>query len=191
MVGAMLSYPARYKFELLNAIQSLDLDKVNQVIEIFDEARTAGQRIFVCGRGADFAASQSLSEMVSNAPATGSSRFRILALSDQVSPRGGNYHPESHSDRVFVEQLKNVAEPDDVVLGISVSGNAPSVLHAIEYASWIGCKTIAVTGPEAGAVSLLADITIDVPVSHLASVEDAHLIICHMIGYYFVERTND
>ena len=182
----MMSYPARYKVELVNAIQSLDLDKVNRVIEIFNEARAHGRRIFVCGGGSDFIASQSLCEMVSSAGFNRSSRFRILALSDQL-PRVTSARQEFPPERVFVEQLRNFAEPEDVVLGISISGNAPNVVHAIEYASWIGCRTIAITGPEVGTLSSLAEVTIDVTASHIASIEDVHIIVCHMIGYYFVE----
>jgi len=183
----MMNYPAQYRAELLNALQSLDLDKVNQVIDIFNTARAHGRRIFVCGDGGpDFLASQSLCEMVNSAGFNRSSRFRILALSDQP-PRVTGHKQELPLDRVFVEQLRNFAEPDDVVLGISISGNTPNVVHAIEYASWIGCRTIAITGPEVGVLSSVAEVTIDVPVSHVASIEDVHIIICHMIGYYFLE----
>lgn len=187
----MMNYPARYKTELLTAIQSIDLDKVEQVIDVFRAARTHGRRIFVCGEGgADCVASQTLCEMVNSAGFNRSSRFRILALSDQL-PRAGGYKHELSANRVFVEQLKNFAEPDDVVMGISSSGTAASVLRAIEYASWIGCRTIAVTGPEPGELANIADVTIDVRVSHMGSVEDTHIVICHMIGYYFVEHEND
>lgn len=182
-----MNYPARYKSELLNAIQSIDLDKVNQVIEIFREARAHGRRIFVCGDGGtDFIAAQSLTEMVNSAGFNRSSRFRIMALTDQL-PRVPGHKQEFAPDRVFVEQLKNFAEPDDVVMGISASGSIPSVLRAIEYASWIGCRTVAVTGCDAGELSSLADVMIDVRVAHHGSIEDAHIVICHMIGYYFVE----
>jgi D-sedoheptulose 7-phosphate isomerase len=76
-------------------------------------------------------------------------------------------------------------------MGISTSGNAANVVSAIEYASWIGCRTIGVTGCDGGKVAALADLSIQVPVYHVGSIEDSHVIICHMIGYYFAdfERT--
>jgi len=86
-----------------------------------------------------------------------------------------------------VEQLKNFAEPKDVVMGICTSGNVPSVVNTIEYASWIGCRTIGITGCEGGDVTRLAEVAIQVPVTHAGSIEDVHMIICHMIGYYFVD----
>ena len=57
---------------------------------------------------------------------------------------------------VFAEQLKNFAEPDDLVLAISGSGNSPNVLRAIEYANSIGCRTIALTGRDGGKLGPMA-----------------------------------
>ena len=179
-----MSYPERYKTQLLNAIESIDLNLVEDVIQTLKEARTSGHKIFVCGDGGtDFIASRFLCDMVQQASFNRASRFRILALNDQM-PRGTQAEA---SNRVFVEQLKNFAEPGDVVIGISVTGDSPNVVNAIDYACWIGCRTIAVTGKDGGKLAPLADLSIQVPVSHAASIEDAHMIICHMIGYYFVD----
>ena len=179
-----MSYSARYKNELLNAIESIDLGKVEDVIQILKDARAEGHKIFVCGEGRpDFLASQFLCELVEQASFNRSERFRILALTDR--PRWSGIPQDA--DRLFVEQLKNFAEPGDVVIGISVSGNSANVVNAIDYACWIGCRTVAVTGSDSGALGPLADITIQVAVSHVGSIENAHMIICHMIGYYFVD----
>jgi D-sedoheptulose 7-phosphate isomerase len=51
----------------------------------------------------------------------------------------------------------------------------------------IGCRTIAVTGSDGGKLAEIAELNIQVPVTHQGSIEDAHVIICHMIGYYFVD----
>jgi D-sedoheptulose 7-phosphate isomerase len=182
-----MDYPEMYKAQLLYAIHSIDLDKVSQVIEVFKSARAHGRRIFVCGSdGTDSMASQSLCEMVRGVSYNQSSRFRILALNDEL-PKVSHKPGDLAKDRVFVEQLKNFAEPEDVVMGICSSGNSQNVVNAIEYAYWIGCRTIAVTGRDGGKLSRLAELNIHVPVSHLGSIGDAHVVICHIIGYYFVD----
>jgi len=182
-----MDYPGKYKTQILNAIQSIDLSKVNQVIQIFKVARAHGRRIFVCGSGGtDAMAAQFLCDMVNSASFNRSTRFRILALSDQL-PRTSRAGQDFAKDRVFVEQLKNFAEPEDVVMGICTSGDSPTVVNAIEYASWIGCRTIGITGCDGGDVARLSELAIQVPVTHLGSIEDSHMIICHMIGYYFVD----
>src|ERR1043166_9340267 len=84
-----MEYPGQYRAQIINAIQSIDLNKVWQVIQIFKTARSHGRRIFVCGNGGtDAVASQFLCDMVKSASFNRSSRFRILALSDQA-PRIG------------------------------------------------------------------------------------------------------
>ena len=184
--GAM-DYAGQYKVQILEAIQSIDLAKVRQAIQIFRAARTHGRRIFVCGAGGtDSMAPQFLCDLVKEASFNRSSRFRILALSDQ-SPKISSHADDIAKERVFVEQLKNFAEPEDVVMGICTSGSSPDVVNALEYASWIGCRTIAVTGSDGGKLAEIAELNIQVPVTHQGSIEDAHVIICHMIGYYFVD----
>jgi D-sedoheptulose 7-phosphate isomerase len=182
-----MEYPGRYKARVLNAIQNIDLTRVGQVIETFKTARTHSRRIFVCGNGgSDSMAAQFLCDLVKEANYTHSSPFRILALTDQT-PKLSRLQDELTRDRVFVEQLKNFAEPEDVVMGICTSGNSPKVVNAIEYAAWIGCHTIGVTGADGGRVADLAELNVQVPGSHVGTVEDAHVIICHMIGYYFAD----
>ncbi|HEY1343126.1 MAG TPA: SIS domain-containing protein [Bryobacteraceae bacterium] len=185
-----MDYPAQYRTQILNAIQSIDLGKVEQAIQMFNEARVHGRRIFLCGNGeVDSMAAQILRDMVKRANFNRSSRFRILSLSDEV-PKSARGHEPTADGRVFVEQLKNFAEPEDVMMGICASGNSPDIVNAIDYASWIGCRTIGVTGCDGGRVAELAELNIRVAATHIGSIEDAQVVICHMIGYYFTEAEN-
>ena len=182
-----MDYPEQYKAQILNAIQSIDLVKVSQVIQVFKGARAHGRRIFVCGNGGiDSVVAQLLCDMVKGTSSSRAPRFRIAALSDQL-PKVSREPDKLATESVFVEQLKSFAEPEDVVMGICPTGNAPNVVNAIEYASWIGCRTIGVTGYDGGKLGRLAGLNVQVPVTHAGSVEDAHVIICHMIGHYFVD----
>jgi D-sedoheptulose 7-phosphate isomerase len=182
-----MKYTAHYKARLLDAIQSIDLDKVDEVIQIFKDARSHSGRIFVCGDGEiDLIASEFLCDLVKEANLNQTARFRILPLSSRARWAAG-HRGEMAAGRLFVEQLKNFAQPGDVFMGISATGGSLNVVRAIEYAKWIGCRTIAVTGDGPSKLSSLADIHLQVAVPHTGSVEDAELIICHMIGYYFLD----
>ena len=184
-------YAGRYRSQILDAIQGIDLGKVGEAIEVFKSARAHGRRIFVCGDGsADSWASHLLCDLVNGASFNRTSRFRILALSDQMTAIDRN-PDEAAQARIFVEQLRNFAEPEDVVMGVCPSGNSANVVNAIEYASWIGCRTIGVTGCDGGKIAELAELNIQVPGTHIGSIEDAHVIICHMIAYYFVDTEKD
>jgi D-sedoheptulose 7-phosphate isomerase len=160
---------------------------VTQAIEWFRQAREAGKTIFVCGNGGSAStASHFACDMVKGASYNRSSRFRIMALTDSL-PTMTAYSNDVSYECVFCEQLKNFAQPGDLVLGISGSGNSPNVLRAVEYANSIGCNTIGLTGRDGGRLGELANLNIQVAVPHMGRIEDAHMIVCHMIGYYFME----
>src|SRR3954468_22278240 len=144
------SFPELYKADVLKAIETIELEKVSQAIEMLRQARDEDRRIFVCGNGGSAStASHFACDMVKGASYNRPTRFRIMALTDQL-PTLTAYANDVSYDAVFVEQLKNFAEPGDVFMGISGSGNSPNVLRAIEYANWIGCRTIALTGRDGG-----------------------------------------
>ena len=183
-----MNFPESYKTDLLKAIEAIDLAKVNQAIEWFKEARAAGKHIFVCGNGGSAStASHFACDMVKGASFNRESRFRIMALTDQM-PTLTAYANDVSYDAVFVEQLKNFAQPSDLFMGISGSGNSPNVLRAMEYASQAGCRTMALTGRDGGQLGPMAQLNIQVGVPHMGRIEDAHMIVCHMIGYYFMEQ---
>ena len=141
-----MSFPETYKSNLLQAIDTIDLEKVNQAIAILAQARDEGRRIFVCGNGGSASTSSHfVCDMVKGASFNRAKRFRIMALTDSL-PTITAYSNDVSYECVFVEQLKNFAEPGDVLLAISGSGNSPNVLRAVEYANSIQCRTIALSG---------------------------------------------
>src|SRR5882672_12606516 len=182
------NFPSEYKAGLLEAIETIDLAKVSEAIELLKSARDQNRHIFVCGNGGSAStASHFACDIVKGASFNRPSRFRIMALTDQL-PTLTAYANDVSYEAVFVEQLKNFAERGDLFMGISGSGNSPNVLRAIEYASSIGCRTIALTGRDGGQLGPLAELNIQVPAPHMGRIEDAHMIVCHMIGYYFMEE---
>jgi D-sedoheptulose 7-phosphate isomerase len=110
-----------------------------------------------------------------------------MALTDQL-PTLTAYANDIGYDVVFSEQLKNFAQPGDLVMAISGSGNSPNVIAALECANSIGCTTVALTGRDGGRLGPLAKINIRVPVHHMGRIEDVHMMVCHMICYYFIDH---
>ena len=182
-----MNFPERYKAALEEAIQKIDTGRVLQAIDWFDEALAQRKHIFVCGNGGSAStASHFACDMVKGASFNRESRFRIMALTDSL-PTLTAYSNDVSYECVFAEQLKNFAQPGDIVMCISGSGNSPNVVRAMEYANSIGCKTIALTGRDGGKLGPLAQLNLQVPVPHMGRIEDAHMIICHMIAYRFME----
>ncbi len=182
-----MTFPQAYRDELLKAIASIDLEKVNQAIEILAQARDESRRIFVCGNGGSAStASHFATDLVKGASYGHPARFRVLALTDSL-PTITAYSNDVSYECVFVEQLKNFAEPGDVVIGISSSGNSPNVLRAVEYGNSIGCRTIALSGRDGGCLGPIAQLNIQISHAHTGRIEDLHMVVLHMIGYCFME----
>src|SRR5215475_6630817 len=176
------SFPYDYKADLLKTIETVDLDRVNQAIEILRKAREDDRHIFVCGNGGSAStASHFCCDMVKGASFGRDKRFRIMALTDSL-PTLTAYSNDVSYECVFVEQLKNFAEPGDVVMAISGSGNSPNVLRAVEYANARGCSTIAFSGRDGGKLAPLAEVNIQAKIPHMGRIEDIHMIVAHMIA---------
>jgi D-sedoheptulose 7-phosphate isomerase len=182
-----VKFPAQYRTQLLSTIQTLDVERVAQAIEWFRQALSEGRAIYVAGNGGSAAtASHFVCDMVKSASFGKPVRFRIQALSDSISTMTAYSNDVSYADTI-VEPLKNFAEPGDIYMAISASGNSLNVIRAMEYANSIGCRTIALTGRDGGKLGSLAALNIQVVEQHMGRIEDAHHIICHMIGYSFIE----
>jgi D-sedoheptulose 7-phosphate isomerase len=182
-----MSFAARYRDQLLTVIGLVDLDRVSEAIAWFEDARVKGRAIFVAGNGGSAAtASHFVCDMAKGASCGKPSRFRIQCLHDSI-PTLTAYSNDLSYEAALVEQLKNFAQPGDIYMAISGSGNSPNVLRAMEYANSIGCRTLALTGRDGGKLGKLAELNIHVPEPHMGRIEDAHHIVCHMICYSFME----
>jgi D-sedoheptulose 7-phosphate isomerase len=183
-----VNYTQEYQREVLKAVGAIPLDKVNLAIDWFKEARAAGRQIFVCGNGGSAAnASHFACEVLKGASYGKTTRFRIQALTDSMATITA-YSNDVGYEAAFVEQLKNFAQPGDIVIGLSGSGNSMSVVRAIEYANSIGCRTLTLTGYDGGRLAPLGQLSIHIAAPHIGHSEEAQLAVLHMISYYFMDE---
>lgn len=183
-----MDFPARYREQLLRALDSVDLNRVQQAIEWFREAREKERAIFVAGNGGSSAtASHLVCDLVKDASFGRKQRFRALTLHDSM-PTMTAYSNDVHYHDAMAEQLRNFAQPGDIYVAISGSGNSENLVRAMECAKEIGCRTLALTGRDGGKLGAMADLDIRVSEPHMGRIQDAHHMICHMICYSFVEN---
>lgn len=181
-------FASRYRALLSSALDCIDLAKVAEAIEWFREARDTNRHIFVCGNGGSAStASHFACDIVKGASYGQEKRFRIMALGDSM-PTMTAYSNDVGYECVFAEQLKNFAAPGDLVMALSGSGNSGNVVNAVEYANSIGCRTIALSGRNGGKLAEKAQLNIHIGEPHMGRIEDAHMVVCHMICYYFMEQ---
>jgi D-sedoheptulose 7-phosphate isomerase len=170
------------------ALDSIPMERVAQVIDLLRQALREERQIFVFGNGGSAAnASHFVTDLGKGASDKIGSRFRCLSLNDNVSwltALGNDYAYEE----IFSRQLMNYARPGDLVLVMSVSGSSPNVVKAVEWAKSNGLRTIALVGGKKGRLAELAEMVLVIEDTHYGRVEDAHMGICHMLCYAFMEN---
>lgn len=107
-------------------------------------------------------------------------RLKILSLTDNT-PYILAWGNDEGFDRVFSEQLKNLASPGDLLIAISGSGNSPNILRAVDWANRNGLKTFGCTGFTGGKLQSLAHGNLHVPLDDMGIVESIHLTAFHWV----------
>lgn len=190
--GELMERIQNYISRLQKAIDSLELEDIRKVIELIMEAYQNGQQIFVFGNGGSAStASHIACDLGKNTIIEGKPRMRIMSLTDNVSAITAWANDTSY-DNIFVEQLKSLLNPNDLVIGISASGNSENVLRAIEYSNSVaGCKTVGLTGFGGGKLAKMVDASVVVNSNEYGPVEDIHLIFDHIIQDWIYRELKD
>src|SRR6266700_2151532 len=170
------------------AHDSIPIDSVARIIGDFRQALENDRQIFVFGNGGSAAnASHFATDLGKGSSDKLGKRFRVLSLNDNVSWMTALGNDYAYED-VFVRQLMNYAKPGDLVLAMSVSGDSPNVVKAVDWANRNGLHTIALVGGKRGKLAEIAGQAIVINDTHYGRTEDAHMGICHMICYAFMEN---
>ncbi|MSQ96269.1 MAG: SIS domain-containing protein [Gemmataceae bacterium] len=107
-------------------------------------------------------------------------RLRILSLTDNT-PYILAWANDEGFDRVFAEQLKNLAMPGDLLIAISGSGNSPNILRAVEWANRNSIGTFGCTGFSGGKLKGMAQQCFHVALDDMGIVESIHLTAFHWV----------
>lgn len=170
------------------ALDSIPVTAVAELIEQFQRAWADKKQIFVCGNGGSAAnASHFVTDLGKGASDKLGGCFHCLSLNDNVSWMTAIANDYKFED-IFLRQLTNYARPGDVFMAMSVSGNSPNVVAAMRWAGEQKLQTIALVGKRRGQLASLAERVITIDSEHYGRVEDAHMTICHMVCYAFMEN---
>lgn len=169
------------------ALDSIPADNVEECITVLQKAWQEDKNIFVFGNGGSAAnASHFTTDLGKGSSDKMSKRFKVLSINDNVSwitAIGNDYAYED----IFKRQIENYAQPGDVVITMSVSGNSPNLVRAVEWAKEKDLTVLAFVGAKRGELANLADHLIVIDSEHYGRVEDCHMGICHMLCYAFME----
>jgi D-sedoheptulose 7-phosphate isomerase len=188
MNTTMTNWISSYLADQKAALDSIPADAVSELIDKLKDALANGANIYIFGNGGSAAnASHFATDLGKGASDKLGRRFRVLSLNDNVSwmlALGNDY---SYDD-VFVGQLQNYGRPGDIAIGLSVSGNSPNCVKALDWARKNGLQTVALVGAKRGRMAEVAEQVIAINDTHYGRVEDAHMGICHLLCYAFMEH---
>src|SRR5947208_454747 len=142
------------------ALDSIPTAAVEQLVNVLRKALAEDRQIFVFGNGGSAAnASHFVTDLGKGSSDKIGRRFRCLSLNDNVSWMTALGNDYAYED-IFVRQLMNYAKAGDLVYTMSVSGNSPNVVKAVEWAKKSGLHTIALVGGKRGRLAEVAEQTI-------------------------------
>lgn len=153
---------------------------IRRFAELVQASLGRGGKILFMGNGGSAADSQHLAAELVGRFQTERRGLAAIALSTDTSilTSVGNDYGFEH---IFSRQVEALCRPEDLLVGISTSGNSANVLRAIEEGRKIGAVTVAMTGEGGGKLAAICDLTLAVPSRVTARVQEAHILIGHIL----------
>lgn len=169
-------------------LDNLDRNSLDQMIEAFMRAYHAGGTIYTFGNGGSGAsASHAAGDFLKGASYGLEKRFKMVCLNDNLPSMMAIANDIGYKD-IFIEPLKNYMGKDDLVIGISGSGNSENVVRAMQYAKDNNVQTLALCGFKGGKIKELADINVHAQVMDMEVTEDVHMVIFNIVKKEVMKR---
>lgn len=185
---------SRYLSSLNEVLARIPLDQTGRAVDLIFRAYQAHHSVFIFGNGGSAALASHLATDLGKGthspglPALANvKRLKVVSVTDNVSLLTA-WANDSSFENIFAAQIENSIEAGDIAFGVSSSGNSPNILRALELARRVGATTVGLTGCGGGKMMGLLDCAIVVPSNHVQQVEDAHLVIGHLIFLDFKSR---
>lgn len=156
------------------------LDTVVRAGDALSQTLQAGGKIFFFGNGGSAADAQHLAAELVGRFEKERHALPGIALTVNTSSLTAIGNDYSY-DEVFARQLEGLASRGDAAVGISTSGKSPNVLCALRVARERGLVTVAMTGQSGNGIENLADFCVRVPASRTARIQEAHILIGHIL----------
>lgn len=166
-----------YCNDLRSMINNIDTKSISDFLNLMKDAAKSGRKVYICGNGGSAStASHFAGDYNKGLKDYG---FDFICLSDNLPAMMAIANDISY-DEIFRYQVKNKLNSNDIVIGISGSGNSKNIVNVLDYAKECGAYTVGVTGYDGGKVKQMVDLAIHFPLNDMQVVEDLHLILNHM-----------
>ncbi len=162
--------------------KSIDMlpEKLAQVSKMAVQTLQNGNKILLCGNGGSAADAQHIAAELTGRYKSERRGLPGIALTTDTSALtaiGNDYGYE----RVFDRQVEALAQPGDMLIGISTSGNSTNVLSALVLAKEMGCTAIGLSGKDGGKMNEICDINLVIPSDDTPRIQEMHILIGHTL----------
>lgn len=147
-----------------------------EMVKVFER----GNKVLLCGNGGSAADAQHIAAELSGRFLLDRSPVFAEALHVNTSYLTAVANDYSY-DEVFARLVRAKGKKGDMWIGLSTSGNSENVVRAAKVAREIGMTTVGMTGAKGGRLKELCQYTLLVPSTHIARVQEAHLLLGHVI----------
>ena len=162
------------------ALKTDCLTDISRFAEACREAIAAGHTVYLMGNGGSACDCQHFAAELVGRFQKERRAMASVALTTDASILTALANDYGY-DAVFVRQVEALVKAGDVVVGITTSGNSPNILKALAKARELGAVTVGLTGRTGGQMRDLCDICIRIPADVTARIQEAHLLIEHMV----------
>ncbi len=167
----------------IEILKKIDIEALNQCINLLEDSRKRNSNVYIFGNGGSATtASHFVCDFNKGISDGLSDKYNFICLNDNVPSLLAIANDMDYSE-IFKYQLISKLKPDDVVIGISGSGNSKNIVKALTYAKEIGAITIGLTGYDGGRVKKIADYSLHVPIDNMQITEDIHMIFDHLMMF--------
>lgn len=180
-------YVRLYRQKSVSVLTKIPDGAIASFIEVLSAARCENKQVFVCGNGGSASTASHFAAGLSKEGSWGRERrFRALSLNENVSWLTALANDTDYAE-IFVEQLKNYAQPGDVLVAFSGSGDSENIIRATTWANENGLCTVGISGKTGGRLGKMVEHKVLVDSVHMGHIEEAHFLIQHLVTYFFME----
>jgi D-sedoheptulose 7-phosphate isomerase len=170
-----------YLNKLVEQLSTINHEQIDHAVQVVADAWQAGKQIITLGNGgSSMTALHFITDWNKSVFMHGGKPFRGRSLVDNMGLVMAYANDVSFQD-IFVEQLKNILMPEDLVIAISGSGNSENVIRAVKYANENNAVTLGLCGYRGGKLKDLAQHVLWADVDDMQIAEDVHAIFGHMV----------
>lgn len=190
-----MKHAQTYIQRLTQGLSRIPADDFEKITTILLSAYDQNKQIFICGNGGSAATASHFAcdlgkGTLENIHDAGEKRLRVISLTDNMATFSALANDIGY-EHVFSQQLRNLLQQGDVVIGISASGNSLNVINALVFAKEKGATTIGFLGFSGGNMKKFCDHFLHFEENNYQRVEDAHLIFQHIITSMIAEKKRE